>query len=277
MAKGVRGCEWVGETRAPGRGNSLCQVLKTRPKSWQEAEPHRTDGDSQRAKDGNRKPQKARKHRSMLPPVWVWGWEKIGRISFSAHSRLMTAGDTSTTPPWSGIHKPPKCQQSPGTLPNLGKNRTFHVPSHSSPSPRRHGQCPAPAIQLHGAFTSVWQGHVALVSQLHHFPERTANSGTSPTVPVSDSAHPLTSLLRKEKNVEATPEALFPASTRVPTSPTECRSVQWEKSGLRSFKDQCMNLISITYCEVASTSASVKWGWYHLLTRLSQEDKRDDV
>lgn len=72
--------------------------------------------------------------------------------------------------------------------------------------------------------------------------------------------HPLTSLLRKEKSVEATPEALLPASTCVPTSPTERRSVQWEKSGLRSFKDQCMNLISITYCEVASTSSSVKWG-----------------
>ena len=61
----------------------------------------------------------------------------------------------STSPPWSGVHKPPLCQQGPGTLPVLGKNRTVHVPPHSSSSPRRHRRCPALAGQLHGVLTSV--------------------------------------------------------------------------------------------------------------------------
>ena len=71
----------------------------------------------------------------------------------------------SASPPWSGVQTPPQCQQNPGRLPVLGKNRTVHVPPHSSSSPRRCRQCPALAGQLHGVLTSVWQGHLALISQ----------------------------------------------------------------------------------------------------------------
>lgn len=38
--RGKRMCV-VGETRVLGRGDHLCKVPETSPKSWQEADPHR--------------------------------------------------------------------------------------------------------------------------------------------------------------------------------------------------------------------------------------------
>lgn len=143
---------------------------------------------SQRGEDGNKGPQEARKGWSMLPTVWVWGWEMIRRISFSAHTQQ---ADGYRRHPVLHRHdlesiSHPCASRAQARCQSWGKIQL----STSLPIPHHHPGGTGDVLPWRSAPRC---SHLCLTGSLgshqpgHGFREATANSSTSPMVPVSDS------------------------------------------------------------------------------------------